>query len=87
MSMAQPLHFSGGGTAPADKRYDPRYDPLVADDPGSGRAYAPTYWVATAGPAPADDGPVANDIDTDVVVIGKEIWYDELYTPLVVKRR
>ena len=55
---------------PADKRYDPRYDPLVANDPGSGRAYAPTYWVATAGPAPADDGPVAHDIDADVVVIG-----------------
>jgi len=60
----------GAHDVPADKRYDPRYDPLVADDPGSGRAYAPTYWVATAGPAPADDGPVTHDIDTDVVVIG-----------------
>ena len=28
----------GAHDAPADKRYDPRYDPLVADDPGAGRA-------------------------------------------------
>ncbi len=55
---------------PADKRYDPRYDPLVAADPGSGRAYAPTYWVATAGAPPADDGPVTRDVDADVVIIG-----------------
>jgi len=60
----------GAHDLPADKRYDPRYDPLVAHDPGTGRAYAPTYWVATAGPAPADDGPVAHDTDADVVVIG-----------------
>ena len=40
---------------PADKRYDPRYDPLVAADPGAGRAYAPTYWVATAGTPPVDE--------------------------------
>ena len=55
---------------PADKRYDPRYDPLVAADPGAGRAYAPTYWVATAGAPPADDGPVVRDLDVDVAVIG-----------------
>ena len=55
---------------PADKRYDPRYDPLVAADPGAGRAYAPTYWVATAGAPPADDGPILRDVDADVVVIG-----------------
>ena len=60
----------GAPDLPADKRYDPRYDPLVAHDPGTGRAYAPTYWVATAGPVPADDGPVARDVDADVVVIG-----------------
>ena len=46
MSMTQPLSFTGqsGG---ADTRYDPQYDPLVAATPGAGRAYAPTYWVAT----------------------------------------
>ncbi len=54
----------------AMQRYDPRYDPLVAADPGAGRAYAPSYWVATAGEPPEDDGPVTGDIDADVVVIG-----------------
>jgi glycine/D-amino acid oxidase-like deaminating enzyme len=53
-----------------DTRYDPRYDPLVAADPGAGRAYAPSYWAATAGAPPDDDGPVRGDIDADVVVIG-----------------
>jgi glycine/D-amino acid oxidase-like deaminating enzyme len=50
--------------------YDPQYDPLLAPNPGTGRAYAPTYWVATAGMPPPDDGPVQGDVDTDVVVIG-----------------
>jgi glycine/D-amino acid oxidase-like deaminating enzyme len=50
--------------------YDPQYDPLVAPDPGAGRAYAPTWWVASAGTPPADDGGIAFDIDADVVVIG-----------------
>jgi glycine/D-amino acid oxidase-like deaminating enzyme len=50
--------------------YDPRYDPLVAADPGTGRDYAPSYWVATAGEPPEDDGPIAGDVDADVVVIG-----------------
>jgi glycine/D-amino acid oxidase-like deaminating enzyme len=53
-----------------DKSYDPQYDPLVAADPGNGRAYAPTYWVASAGKPPKDDGPVVRDMDVDVVVIG-----------------
>jgi glycine/D-amino acid oxidase-like deaminating enzyme len=56
--------------ASPEQRYDPRYDPLVAADPGTGRAYAPTYWVATAGPPPDDDGPVRHDLDVDVAVIG-----------------
>ena len=34
--------------------YDPRYDPLVSPA-GEGQDYAPTYWVATAGPPPDDD--------------------------------
>ncbi len=40
-------------------RYDPRHDPLVTPQPGQGQDYAPTYWVATAGPKPADDGSAA----------------------------
>src|SRR5690625_2648687 len=50
--------------------YDPRYDPLTDAGPGQDRDYAPTYWIATAGPAPADDGPVMQDMDAEVVVIG-----------------
>ncbi len=51
-------------------RYDPGYDPLVAPNPGRGQQYAPTYWVATAGAPPEDDGPVTGDMDVDVVIIG-----------------
>jgi hypothetical protein len=50
--------------------YDPKYDPLVAPHPGQGQDYAPTYWVATAGPRPAHDGPIASDVDVDVAIIG-----------------
>ena len=50
--------------------YDPQYDPLLAPDPGAGRAYAPTWWVASAGTPPEDDGPVVRDIDVDVAIIG-----------------
>ena len=69
MAIANSARFAAN-EIPADKRYDPRYDPLVAADPGAGRAYAPTYWVATAGAPPADDGPILRDVDADVVVIG-----------------
>lgn len=50
--------------------YDPQYDPLVAPHPGHGRDYAPTYWVATAGAPPEDDGPILRDTDADVVIVG-----------------
>lgn len=50
--------------------YDPRYDPLVAAHPGRGTDYAPTYWVATAGAPPEDDGPITADTDADVVIVG-----------------
>ena len=50
--------------------YDPAYDPLVDATPGCNRDYAPTYWVATAGTPPEDDGAVAADLDADVVVVG-----------------
>ena len=52
-----------------ESAYDPLYDPLVSKT-GRGQAYAPTYWVGTAGPPPEDDGPVTQDFDADVVVIG-----------------
>ena len=55
---------------PLSKRYDPQYDPLVAPTPGVGCTYAPTYWVASAGTPPDDDGPITHDIDADVVIIG-----------------
>ena len=50
--------------------YDPLYDPLVSDGPGRNRAYAPTYWLATAGEPPEDDGPVTRDLDVDVAIVG-----------------
>ena len=53
-----------------EQRYDPRYDPLVDATPGTGRAYAPTYWVATAGAPPDDDGAIDSDREVDVAIIG-----------------
>lgn len=50
--------------------YDPHYDPLVSRGPGQNRDYAPTYWTATAGTPPADDGPIGGDVDADVAIIG-----------------
>lgn len=50
--------------------YDPAYDPIVAQNPGHGRDYAPTYWIGTAGTPPADDGPVLTDVDVDVAIVG-----------------
>lgn len=50
--------------------YDPRYDPLVDRTPGQGRDYAPTYWVASAGAPPEDDGAITQDTDADVVIVG-----------------
>jgi glycine/D-amino acid oxidase-like deaminating enzyme len=55
---------------PPTQPYDPGYDPLVHPTPGCGREYAPTYWVATAGPPPADDGPLRGDVDCDVAIVG-----------------
>ncbi|HRO13806.1 MAG TPA: FAD-binding oxidoreductase [Paracoccus sp. (in: a-proteobacteria)] len=50
--------------------YDGLYDPLTARTLGRGSDYAPTYWIATAGTPPEDDGPVTGDMDVDVAVIG-----------------
>ena len=54
----------------SQQAYDPLYDPLSSPDIGSGRAYAPSYWAASAGTPPLTDGPITQDIDTDVVIIG-----------------
>jgi glycine/D-amino acid oxidase-like deaminating enzyme len=69
MSMMQTMQFTSGAPS-TDRRYDPQYDPLVSANPGAGRAYAPTYWVASAGTPPEDDGPITTDTDVDVAVIG-----------------
>jgi glycine/D-amino acid oxidase-like deaminating enzyme len=50
--------------------YDPLYDPLKDPTPGRGREYAPTYWIASAGAPPDDDGPVRSDIEVEVAIIG-----------------
>ena len=50
--------------------YNPHYDPLVSSDPGVGSDHAPTYWVATAGTPPPDDGPITADVEAEVVIIG-----------------
>lgn len=67
-----------------DTRYDPTYDPLVSPGPGCGKQYAPTYWVATAGSPPPDDGPVTRDMDVDVAIIGA--GYTGLATALCLAR-
>ena len=50
--------------------YDAHYDPMTARTLGRGSDYAPTYWIATAGQPPEDDGPVTGDMDVEVAVIG-----------------
>ena len=69
MDLTQPMQFIDGALTTA-ARYDPRYDPLHASDPGTGRAYAPTYWVASAGAPPEDDDPIMRDTDAEVAIIG-----------------
>lgn len=70
MATTPSLPAAAAHSPPAQRRYDPQYDPLVAADPGTGRGYAPTWWVASAGAPPEDDGPIAHDTDADVVIIG-----------------
>jgi len=60
---------AAGAAGAAAAPYDPLYDPLVKP-PGQGQDYAPTYWVATAGEPPPDDGPITSDVDADVVIVG-----------------
>lgn len=60
----------GEAATPASAPYNPGYDPLRSPTPGAGQEYAPTYWIGTAGPPPADDGPVTGEMDVDVAIIG-----------------
>ncbi|HEX2829398.1 MAG TPA: FAD-binding oxidoreductase [Burkholderiales bacterium] len=46
------------------------YDPLTARTPGTGLDYAPSYWAATAGDVPPDDGALAGSHDVEVAIIG-----------------
>ena len=73
LDLQTPLAASSDDAAratPAQAPYDPAYDPLTARQVGTGCDYAPTYWIATAGEPPADDGPIVADTDADVVIIG-----------------
>ena len=45
-------------------------DPLLAPGPGEGLDYPPSYWAATAGPGPEDDGPAPARVDTEVAIVG-----------------
>jgi glycine/D-amino acid oxidase-like deaminating enzyme len=56
--------------SPQKMEYDPKYDPLTGESIGANTAYAPTYWVATAGQPPEDDGPISADIDVDIAIVG-----------------
>ena len=47
-----------------------RFDPLTATGPGRGLAHSESYWAATAGPTPADDGVLAEDRECEIAVIG-----------------
>lgn len=46
------------------------FDPLKARDAGCGLPHAPSYWAATAGSDPADDGPLTGDREVEVAVVG-----------------
>ena len=46
------------------------YDPLRAPTPGTGLEHLPSYWTATAGPEPADDGPAQAQTEAEVAIIG-----------------
>ncbi len=46
------------------------YDPLRSSTPGTGLEHEPSYWAATAGNPPPDDGPAPPGAETDVAIIG-----------------
>lgn len=46
------------------------YDPLTASSPGTGLDHMPSYWTATVGAIPPDDGALRGPTDVDVAIIG-----------------
>ncbi|MCE9639746.1 MAG: FAD-binding oxidoreductase, partial [Betaproteobacteria bacterium] len=46
------------------------YDPLFAATPGAGLPHVRSYWAATAGELPPDDGPAPSQLETEVAIIG-----------------
>lgn len=46
------------------------YDPLFAATPGAGLPHVRSYWAATAGELPPDDGPAPPQLETEVAIIG-----------------
>ena len=46
------------------------YDPLTALHPGAGLAHVPSYWAATVGELPPDDGPAPAAVDAEIVIVG-----------------
>ncbi|WP_323127578.1 NAD(P)/FAD-dependent oxidoreductase [Acinetobacter rathckeae] len=52
------------------REYNAKFDPLTDKILQGNEQYAPTYWVATAGTPPEDDGPLKGDIVADIVIIG-----------------
>ena len=46
------------------------YDPLFATGPGVGLDHPPSYWAATAGPIPPDDGPAPRQAEAELAIIG-----------------
>ncbi len=48
----------------------PPYDPLTDATPGTALTHVSSYWAATAGEMPADDGPAPAQADTEVAIIG-----------------
>ena len=51
-------------------QYNSKFDPLTDKILKGHEHYAPTYWVATAGAPPEDDGPLYGDAEVDIVIIG-----------------
>lgn len=46
------------------------YDPLLNHGPGRDRDHTESYWAATAGESPGDDGPLEGNIDVDIAIVG-----------------
>src|SRR5690349_9140836 len=47
-----------------------QYDPLRSAPAGHGLAHVSSYWAATAGDAPPDDGALSGDTEVEVAIIG-----------------